>query len=295
MKSDSIVYVKFPKTGLGNLLLVWARARVFAKVNNLHIITSSWWGIRWGAFIRRENKKRLYFGYFIESSFRKKVSIILCKIFKKKCYEPPIEIPTYQSNAIYIFNKIIVNPDLFKDLRKDREFIREELNNIVEPDILKKLKNYSVPSISVHIRRGDFKYGNPITPISFFVNSINLIRDTIGYSLPVTVFSDATTNELSEILSIPNVEIACPKPDILDILLMSKSEIVVLSQSSTFSYWAAFLSNAIIIKPWEDWQNNLRDEEDNKKYFEGKISFNENKGIEELISFLSINKLKKII
>ena len=51
------VYIKFPKTGLGNMLLVWARGVAFAKLNNLSYGTSSWWGLRWGALIRREQKK----------------------------------------------------------------------------------------------------------------------------------------------------------------------------------------------------------------------------------------------
>ena len=60
------VYVDFPKVGLGNMLLVWARAVVFCKLNNLDLTTSSWWGLRWGALLRRESKKRLYYQYLIE-------------------------------------------------------------------------------------------------------------------------------------------------------------------------------------------------------------------------------------
>jgi hypothetical protein len=35
--------------------------------------------------------------------------------------------------------------------------------------------------------------------------------------------------------------------DIVDLLLMSKSKVIVTSAGSTFSYWAGFLSDAVII------------------------------------------------
>jgi Glycosyl transferase family 11 len=136
--------------------------------------------------------------------------------------------------------------------------------------------------ISVHIRRGDFKLGNPITPTGFFINSINLAREISGMELPVTVFTDAAPGEIKDVLAMPNVTLADNKPDILDILLMSKSKMIVLSRSSTFSYWGAFLSDAVIIKPEEDWQNDLRPAEVNKTIFEGKVNFDDAQSLEKL-------------
>lgn len=290
--SRSIVYVKFPKVGIGNLLLIWARAKVFAEINHFEVITSSWWGIRWGTILRKENKKRFYFGYFKESTLLQRYRVLFFQFFKAKYYEPAFDSYSHFPTSIFIFNEVAVSPDLFKFLREHRNFIHEEIYKLINPSVLKSLDTYSIPSISIHIRRGDFKYGNPITPLSFFINSINLIRENYEEELPVTIFTDASAMEISEIFSIPNVCMAEKKPDILDILLMSKSKVVVLSQSSTFSYWAAFLSDAIIIKPANDWQNNLRDEDSNGKYFEGKINFEENIGISELATFLANKKLK---
>lgn len=66
------VYVKFPKTGLGNMLLVWANAFVFAKMNKMELVLSSWWGFHWGAILRKERKKRLYYNYFKETNVFKR-------------------------------------------------------------------------------------------------------------------------------------------------------------------------------------------------------------------------------
>ena len=194
-------------------------------------------------------------------------------LISRKVYEPKT-IYSGKDQQIFIFKDVIVNNDLFKDIRGHRNFIKGKLAKIINPEFIKRLNKYSAPIISIHIRRGDFKYGNPITPLSFFIDAINFVRNTIGNLLPVTIFSDASKEEISEVFTLPLVELTPDKPDILDILLMSKSRIIILSQSSTFSYWSAFLSEAIIIKPHTDWQPSLRDELTNTKHFEGQVDFN---------------------
>ena len=94
----SQVYIKFPKTGLGNLLLVWARGVVFAKMNGIHYYSSSWWGLRWGALLRGEQKKRLYWGYFIETSLKKQIQLSLKYHFGKTIIEPPLQIISTKTN-----------------------------------------------------------------------------------------------------------------------------------------------------------------------------------------------------
>src|SRR5207249_8991781 len=99
------------------------------------------------------------------------------------------------------------------------------------------------------------KLGSPFTPNEFFIDAINFIRQKTNSLLSVTVFTDAEPDEIADILQLPEVKLAERKPDILDILLMSQSKLIVLSKSSTFSYWAAFLSDAILIKAADDWHN----------------------------------------
>jgi Glycosyl transferase family 11 len=251
------VYIKFPKTGLGNMMLVWARGIVFAQLNDLPVVASSWWGLHWGALLRREKKSRLYLGYFKESSLLKQ---LLIKFFLKlKTVELDPIIVTLRNEKknepkLYVFNKVVTDNDLFGSLREHEEIIKARIEKALTSKMKLRLAMYKEPIIGVHIRRGDFKLGNQTTPLNYFIESINTIRNTIDKNLPVTIFSDADELELKEILAISNVKLTESKPDILDILLLSKSKFIVLSRSSTFGYWAAFLSNAFVIRPFDDWQ-----------------------------------------
>lgn len=268
------VYIKFPKTGLGNMLLVWARGLVFAKLNNIEYYTSSWMGLHWGALIRREQKKRLYWGYFIETSYFKQILLLLKYRFGRKFIEPEIKvIDEIQNFDLYVFSKVNSGHDLFEDLRKHQSFIYVELEKILTPRIKVLYNKFQTPIIAIHIRRGDFKLGNTITPNEYFIKGINLIRAVVGNNWPVTIFTDANKDEIKDILILPSVFLAQEKPDIIDILLMSKSKIMLLSQSSTFSYWGAFLSEAIVIRPFNDWQECIKENNKDTGYCEIKWDY----------------------
>ena len=264
------VYVKFPKTGLGNMLLVWANALVFAKINALEIGTSSWWGFHWGSILRGEKKKRIYHNYFKETPLRKKTIFTLnCLTWniERNPQTLPIENLNNKNKTLFLFDKIITHENLFLGLYPYRDYILEKLYQNLNPSKMKQLAQFEISDIAVHIRRGDFKLGNPITPLSFFIKAIELIRQVKGADISVTVFSDAALIELEEILSLPNVKLTEEKADILDILLMSKSKILILSQSSTFSYWAAFLSDAFVIMSHYDWQKQIKPSEGDYREF----------------------------
>ena len=90
MNSESVVYVKFPKAGLGNRLLTWSRAYVFANLNNLEIQTSSWTAVHYGALVRKEKQNRLYFGYFKKAGLIKTIRFLYYLFSRKKIIEPPV-------------------------------------------------------------------------------------------------------------------------------------------------------------------------------------------------------------
>lgn len=268
MKSK--VFVQFPRTGLGNMMLIWARGVVLSKANNIPLICSLWYGIRLGPILRNEPKKRFYWGYFKETPL-----ITLCKTnlyswFLKKEYNFQYfdTIQLKKNDVLYIYNKVIIDNDLFAMIRDHHALIKEEIDRLLLPALKQKLNTYRKPVISIHIRRGDFKYSLAITPISYFIKTIQLIRDIVGEQWPVTVFTDAKINEIEEIFALPDVYMAEEKADILDILLMSQSKVIVMSKSSTFSYWSAFLSDAIVVRSSTDWQNKIRTAKENEKYIE---------------------------
>lgn len=247
------------------MLLVWAKGCVFAHLNQLPLVTSSWWGFRWGTIKRNEKKKRFYWGYFNESSLIARSLTCINILFYEVIREPPVkQVEQGTGNKkVFLFNSVITNQDLFGEIRPYRQLVKDKLYGMLTPLLQHELNNYPVTEIAVHIRRGDFKMGNPVTPESFFIDCIKQVRSVCGKEWEVTVFTDAENDEIQNVLALTGVSLAKPKPDILDILLMSKSKVIVLSQSSTFSYWAAFLSNAVVLKPANDWQNEIRSQEIN--------------------------------
>ncbi|MBB1284686.1 hypothetical protein HRH25_09910 [Flavisolibacter sp. BT320] len=274
--NKSLVYVSFPKTGLGNLLLVWSRARLFSHLNGLPLVTSSWWGIRWGSWLRNENRKRLYYGYFRESSLVDKLKVVAFKGLAEVVQEPVLKKENNnKKKVLYRFSSVVTQDSLFGEIQPYREFIKAELYRMIHQNLLSALACYEKPVMAVHIRRGDFKYGNPLTSEEFFIRCIRFVRTTIKQELPVTVFTDADPSEIRQVMALNNIRLAEKKPDILDMLLLSQSRVMVLSQSSTFSYWAAFLSDAIVIRPEGDWQKQIRPDAVNKHKFEGMVAIDD--------------------
>ena len=118
------------------------------------------------------------------------------------------------------------------------------------------------------------KVGQARTPMQYFIDVINIIREVSETNLPVTVFSDGSESELKEVLQLPNVKLAEDDLDILQMLHLSKSKIIVLSAGSTFGQWAGFLSNAAIINHYQHFHSYIRPKSVNEKTFEGVIDFN---------------------
>lgn len=288
--NKSIVYVKFPKTGLGNMLLLWAKATVFARLNHLEVFTTSWFGFRWGALLRQEQKKRLYRKYFIETPLAKRMLIGFYLKLNNVVIEPAVELVPQVSpvkNTVYVFNQVMTEPDLFRSIRNHSQLVRDELYKSLHPTQKLSLKNFEGPVIGVHIRRGDFTLGSIITPLSFFIEGIEIIRTALKECLPVTVFTDAGIDELAPIFELPNVKLAEKKADILDVMLLAKSKVLLLSATSTFSYFAGFLSTGLIIMPVSDWLGSIRGRE-NSALHEMKWDHTNEASTKDLIKQLSL-------
>lgn len=247
-----------------------------------------------GAFIRREKRKRLYRRYFTETSFLRKLQLSYNYHFGRIHKEPPVQtLPNgIYENDLFVFNKVITDNDLFGALRNHKDLILDELNKIITPRINNLLQKYQPPVIGIHIRRGDFKIANPITANEFFIKGINLIREAAGTNLPVTIFTDADESEIQDLLALPETYITEPKPDIVDILLLSKSKIMLLSQSSSFSYWGAFFSDAIVIRPADDWQNIIKNDNAKSGYGEIKWDHKDDLSTKQFVKKLNLNNKK---
>lgn len=274
-------YAQLPQTGLGNMLLVWARALVFAHLNNLPLITSSWTHFNIGPLIRREKRSRLYWNYFNQMGTINFFKRLLLQSTRQIVEEPAL-VPI-ASDAIgrklFIFKKIPHWRDYFGDLREYRNLVRTGIYGMLNRKYYAQLRRMSVPCIAVHVRHGDFRplepgedfarVGHVRTPLSYFCNLIVSIRQAHGSTLPATIFSDGLASDLSELLALPNVYQAESNPDIIDLLLLSKSQFIIVSASSTFSYWAAFLSDAPVLLHPDHIHAPIRPNFVNEVYYEG--------------------------
>jgi hypothetical protein len=264
------VYASFPDTGLGNKLLIWAKAFVFAQKHRLEFFCAPWWGIHVGSWIRNEKQKRLYLGYFKEDSWMKRIRLLFFQRRAQVIDEPATLVDT--AVVLYRFKTVVTSADYFECIKPYRQEVKEALYGMLQPALRQELESMVAPVIGVHIRRGDFKFGSTLTPLSFFIDSIRAIRHAHGRELPVTVFTDAYADELSELLALPAVSISAAKADIVDILLLSRSKICVLSISSTFSFWGGFLSEGIVLLHPDEWHPTLRPGNVNALHYEGRFN-----------------------
>ena len=135
--------------------------------------------------------------------------------------------------------------------------------------------------IGVHIRMGDFRklkqgedfsrVGHVRTPEHYFIDAVNAIRKINGKKLPVSLFTDGYRHEFEEIFKLDNIEMIEGNADIVDLLLLSRSSILVAANGSTFSYWAGFLADAPLIKHPDHLYAAFRPDEINAQFYEGPL------------------------
>jgi hypothetical protein len=249
-----ICIVSFPRVGLANKLIIWANAIVFSHRNDYQLICQRWWHFPIGNIIREKRITRFYYNYFEPGNTITIFKWLILLKFRRKIYassgaEKPI--PDY----IYVFNKYPTEINPFVSLKESRNLIHKEFFNIISSKIINQLNNYKISKVSVHVRLGDFKKINPVNSsslghtrlcLSYYEKVILTLRDKLGIT-SFTVFSDGDKFELNELLNIPEVSLLQSGNDLLDLLLMSKSDIIVCSPSSTYGYWAAYISDADVI------------------------------------------------
>lgn len=243
-----IVFIKLPKAGLGNKLIVWAHGINFSEKHNFENYVLGWFDIKIGPLLRNEKKKRFYLGFFNNSKFG--LLFFYKMIFYKKIYNPN-EL-TANRKVVYIFNTLPEFPNYLNGLYHNRYLIRKKFYDLVKPKHLNFLSNCKMPILSVHIRRSDFIKNDSLeigskcntqTPLTYFIDEISKLRDVSNQLLPVTIFTDGNYDEIRDLLLLENVSIANDNIDLIDLLLMANSQYIIPSPSSTFSLWAMFISN----------------------------------------------------
>jgi hypothetical protein len=254
-----LVYPQLPRAGLGNMLLVWARAVLFADINSIPVVAPSWGQIRIGTYLRGEREKRYYGNLFCNKNYLSKINYAFGVLNRKSViHNPPISklnLSDLELKGIgyylFVFDSLPHWSDYFIDLKECQPFIKQRLLLSIRSSVLKTIDNRPVPQIGIHIRMGDFKVlkpgddftklGNVRTPMTWYVRVIDAIRKIAGYDVPVTLFSDGHDRELCELLNLPQVSRSPSDSALSDMVTLSRSKLLITSSGSTFSGWASYL------------------------------------------------------
>jgi len=252
MNHDAFCYPKIGRAGLGNCLLVWARAFVCAKQNGFGMLAPQWVQPRLGAVIRREPVTRFYTAEFTNRGYVGGWRKWWILRRGERVAEPALsDFRPDLSNANNRFRVIEFDglADYFTGLIPHKEEIYAELKRIAHPQALAGAEKVKAPFIAVNIRRGDMTRQKKIpldkilqyTPDEWFVAAITALRAKSKWrDLPIKIISDGTRDELRDILRLPGCELVTTGKAVGDILLMAKASLLVATGYSTFSMWASF-------------------------------------------------------
>lgn len=303
MRYSNFVWAKIPRAGLANKLLVLSKAMIFAKLNKLPLITTNLVSFHLGPILRRERSIRFYNGYFNQDSLIKRLKIRLLALFDKSpTINPDIKILGEQSkekSTLYVFKDFMFWMHFFDQIRDYRHWVKPFLlETLIKVDLIKEANRKKAPHIAVHVRLGDFKKLENKeefkaldawcirTPIEYFVEAINKIRQEAADCIPVTLFTDGTREEVKEILELPEIHLSEESKDIMDFLMISKSKVILPSPSSTFSLLAAYLSEAVIFHHPDFYMRNIRPNSVNDIVYEGPINLDQENWSQDLIEQL---------
>lgn len=280
----SIVVCRLPKTGLGNQLFPLLKAYLFADLNKFPVKVTGYNQFKIGPYLRGDKSKRKYKGYF---TFEKGIlgeQVDRYMLLKYRHYEvlpePGIcKLINAKGKQLYLFYRLPHWSDYFHELKDHRRLVIKLFMSVLAPRILDKFNQGQAPFIGLHARMGDFRKlkegedfsnsGVVRTPIEYFIYVVKGIRSIHGSDLPVSIFTDGHAYELKELLHLANIQVVEGNPDIVDLLLLSKSKIIITSAGSTFSYWAGFLSDAALIMHPDHIYQSIRPGNMQQRFYEG--------------------------
>jgi hypothetical protein len=247
-----VVHAILPKAGLGNKLLVWARARAFADLNGLPLVVSGWHQLQLRTFLKGGGL-RIYWNRFKAT---REVRLRLAQGLPR-VMEPDVAPIVGPNSALYEFREMPHWRDYFGSIRPYRHLIVPRLKQMLTSARQIEAESAPSPSICVHVRLGDYRSlavdedfrqaGNARTPFEYFVEMIAALRACHGSEVPVTVVSDGGNVDLQSLLCVAGVNRGPKLTDLGDMLMMSKSGLLLCSAGSTFSLWAGFIGDGILL------------------------------------------------
>ena len=166
MKNFFVVATRLPRAGLGNMLLVWARAVIFSELNSLPMLAPNWKTFYPGAWLRGERVKRYYGSYFSDINYRSRLAYNINSLLSPKYIHSNPNISTldltsseFESSGqhTFLFDRMPPWNDYFKDLKNYQPLIKKKLYDDIHQPLLDKILARPSPQIGIHIRRGDYQ------------------------------------------------------------------------------------------------------------------------------------------
>ena len=226
-------WFRFSGPGLANCMFIAARAYILSKKYKCGFIEPTWMKFSLGPFIRREKDKRIYSSLFKSLGIvglQKAILLFRCNCLNDKS-----------------ILKVSGLDKFFVELEENYDLVKGYIETIMKDEVVssvelsqKELSN----SVSVHVRLGDY-----VPRLRIDVNWYKGLIENILKICPsqkFIIFSDGTDEELSPILNLPNTERKFYGNAFADMYAISKSKLVIAS-NSTFSAWGAFIGRVPII------------------------------------------------
>lgn len=244
-----------PRAGLGNMLLPWARAELFAKRRNGKILAPFWPPFRIGPYLRDEPERRNYRGFFQAPAHirgLKKQWILLSSQRVKEAdvgTHQPVEEMT-GNRLVILFEGLGEEGAYFRPLLQDRHYIRDLLWNMTAAPLRDLGWHHGEKYIAFHVRRGDITRQGLTTeqlnqlPVYTSIAWFRQIAEAMGRqlpTLPIVLFTDGSEHEVWPLLELNNVRIHPRRAAITDLWALSHARLLVATGYSTFSMWASYL------------------------------------------------------
>jgi hypothetical protein len=254
-------------SGIGTRLFPWARCVLHSKNYNGQILRPNWVQPRIGPMLRggidykSYHRQILLYGLFnVPES-----APSLLRELKARFLIKQVEEDYYLNNKIFFDNsneEILVkfkgDKGRFTNLNGYDVFLKEELFKITKYQWRTFIDTFKNVPIGINIRLGnDFKKAGSFvdhynheatqTPVEWFANSLISVRKMVGHEAAAYIVTDGTEDQLKCLMELPNTHFVRPGCAISDLLILSKSKILLRSGGSSFSAWASFLGQMITI------------------------------------------------
>ena len=245
------IFAKLSDAGLGNKMFVWIKALICAHQNKAELFHSSWIDFHPKAYLRNITGKqrdwRFYRGIFKRQGILKIIRLQYYKLFYKKIKEPLESSVNINDKSLIVFWDIPRHADFLNDFIPYRNFIKEQIFKNLSSGTYRKYQILPTPLISIHLRKGDLPE-HMRTPNEDIIKIIAFLNKRYKTNLPYCLFVDSPPSSVADILQIPNIHIEHTHNPMVDLLHLSKSKVIIPSIISSFSIWACFLSEAIILR-----------------------------------------------